>query len=55
MNLTLNRPGDKPLGFQEIEAPRIYTRKSAYESGKIASHTLRPPLFQGDIVGSHFC
>jgi hypothetical protein len=42
--LNLNRRGDKPLGFQEIEASRLYIQ-SAYKSGKIVRHTLWPPLF----------
>ena len=34
---------DRPLGTQEVEAPRI-SRQSAYEDGKIVSRTHRPPL-----------
>jgi hypothetical protein len=34
---------DRPLGFQEVEAPRI-SRQSAHEGGKVFSPTHRPPL-----------
>ena len=33
----------RPLGFQEVEAPKIY-RQSALEDGKVVSLTHRPPL-----------
>ena len=33
----------RPLGLQEIEAPRI-TRQSAYEKDKFVNHTHRSPL-----------
>jgi hypothetical protein len=34
---------DRPLGFQEFEAPRI-ARQSAHEGGKVVSPPHRPPL-----------
>jgi hypothetical protein len=34
---------DRPLGFQKVEAPRIF-RQSAHEDGKVVSPTHRPPL-----------
>jgi hypothetical protein len=34
---------DGPLGFQEVEAPRI-PRRSAYEGGKVVGPTLQLPL-----------
>ena len=34
---------DKPLGLQEVEAPRI-SRQSAHEGGNFVSPTHRPPL-----------
>jgi hypothetical protein len=45
---------DRPLGLQEVEAPRI-SRQSAHEGGKAVSPTHRPPLLPGDIRGTHFC
>jgi len=36
---------DRTLGFQEVEAARIY-RKSAHEGGKVVSPAHRPPLPQ---------
>jgi hypothetical protein len=39
---------DRPLGFQEFEAPRI-SRQSAHEGGKVVSPTHRPPLSPGNI------
>ena len=53
IKLNLNRPREKPLGVQEIWLSEFID--SAYERGKFVSPTLRPPLSQGDIVGSHFC
>jgi hypothetical protein len=34
---------DRPLGLQEVEAPRI-SRQPAHEGGKVVSSTHRPPL-----------
>ena len=34
---------DKPQGFQQVEAPRIF-RQSAHECGKVVSPKHRPPL-----------
>jgi hypothetical protein len=34
---------DRPLGSQEVEAPRFF-RQSAHEGGKVVSPTHRPPL-----------
>jgi hypothetical protein len=34
---------DRPLGMQEVEAPRFFSQ-SAHECGKVASPTHRPPL-----------
>ena len=34
---------ERPVGFQEIEAPRI-SRQSTHEGGKIVNHTHRPPF-----------
>jgi hypothetical protein len=34
---------DRPLGFQEVEAPRFF-RQSAHEGGKVVSPTHQPPL-----------
>jgi hypothetical protein len=34
---------DRPLGFQEVEGPRI-SRQSALEGGKVVSPMHRPPL-----------
>jgi len=45
---------DRPLGFQEVEVPRI-SRQSAHEDGKVVSPTHRPPLPPGDIPGTRFC
>jgi hypothetical protein len=42
---------DKSLGFQEIEAPRIY-RKSGNKSDKFVSPKNRPP---GDTPDTYFC
>ena len=39
---------DRPLGFQEVGAPRI-SRQSAQECGKVVSLTHLPPLPRGDI------
>jgi hypothetical protein len=44
---------DRPLGFQEVQAPRISTQ-SAHEGGKV-SPTHRPSLPPGRIPGTHFC
>jgi len=38
---------DRPLGLQDVEAPRIH-KKSAHESGKVIS-----PLPPGDTPGTH--
>jgi len=45
---------DKPLGLQEVEAPRI-SGHSAHEGGKVVSLTHRPHLPPGDTHGTHFC
>jgi hypothetical protein len=45
---------DRPLGFQEAEAPRM-SRQSAHEGGKVVSPTHRPSLTPGKIPGTHFC
>jgi hypothetical protein len=45
---------DRPLAFQEVEAPRI-SRQSAHEGGKVVSPTHWPPLPTGNIPGTHFC
>jgi hypothetical protein len=45
---------ERPLGFQEVETPRIY-RQSAHEGGKVVSPTQRPSLPPGRISGTHFC
>ena len=42
----------RPLGFQQVEAPRIST-KSAHEGGKVISAVHRPPLSPGDIPSTH--
>lgn len=34
---------DRPLGVQEVEAPKIY-RQSGREGGKVVSFTHRAPL-----------
>jgi hypothetical protein len=34
---------DRPLGFQEVETPRL-SRRSAHECGKVVSPMHRPPL-----------
>jgi len=34
---------DRPLGFQEVEAPR-FSRQSAHRGDKVVSRTHRPPL-----------
>jgi len=34
---------ERPLGFQEFEAPRI-SKQSAQECSKVVKHTHRPPL-----------
>jgi hypothetical protein len=34
---------DRPLGLQEVEAPRI-SRQSAHEGGKVVRPKQRPPL-----------
>jgi hypothetical protein len=39
----LYRHGERPWGFQEVEAPRI-SRQSAHEGGKVVSTTHRPTL-----------
>jgi hypothetical protein len=44
----------RPLGFQEVEAPRI-SRHLACTGGKVVSPTHRPSLRPGDIPGTHFC
>jgi hypothetical protein len=44
----------KPLGLQEVEAPRI-SRQSAHEGVKVGSPTHRPPLSPGDITDNYFC
>ena len=35
---------DRPLGFQEVEIPRI-SRQSAHEGSKVVSPTHRPSLY----------
>jgi hypothetical protein len=44
----------RPLGLQEVEAPRI-SRQSAHEGGKVVSPMHRLPLSPGDIPGTRFC
>jgi len=44
---------DRPLGLQEVEAPRI-SRHSAHEGGKVVSHMHWSPLPPGDFPGTHF-
>jgi hypothetical protein len=44
----------RPLGFQEVEAPRI-SRHSEHEGGKVVSPKHRPFLPPGRIPGTHFC
>ena len=44
----------RPLGLQEVEAPRMSTQ-SAHEGGKDVSPTHRPSSPPGDISGTHFC
>jgi hypothetical protein len=44
----------RPLGFQEVKAPRI-SRKSAHKGGKVVTLMHRPPLLSGDIPDTHFC
>jgi hypothetical protein len=44
---------DRPLGLQEVEAPRI-SKQSAQEGGKVVSPTHRPSLPPGRIPGTHF-
>jgi hypothetical protein len=43
---------DRPLGFQEVGAPRI-SRQSAHEGGKVVSPTHRPSLPPGRILDTH--
>jgi len=45
---------DRPLGLQEIEAPKISTQ-STHEGGKVVSPTYLPPLLPADTPGTHFC
>ena len=45
---------ERPLGFQEVEAPRI-SRQWAHEDGKVVNPTHRPSLLPGRIAGTHFC
>jgi hypothetical protein len=45
---------DRPLGLQEVEAPRI-SRQSAHECGKVGSSTHRPSLPPGDSPVTHSC
>jgi hypothetical protein len=48
---------NRPLGPQEVEAPRI-SKQSAHESGKAISPTPRPPLPPPPpekFPGTHFC
>ena len=47
---------DRPLGFQETEAPRIY-RQLTQESGKVFNPTHRPPSPPRiyNTTGPHFC
>jgi hypothetical protein len=40
---------DRPLGLQEVEAPRI-SRQAAYEGGKVVSPTPWPLLPTGDTL-----
>jgi hypothetical protein len=42
----------RPLGLQEVEAPRI-AGESAHKVGKIVSYTHRPPSPPGDTPGTH--
>ena len=42
----------RPLGFQDVEAPRI-SRQSAHECGKVVNPKDRPPLPPGKIPGTH--
>jgi hypothetical protein len=42
----------RPLGYQQVEAPRIST-KSVHEGGKVFSAMHRPPLPPGYIPGTH--
>jgi hypothetical protein len=44
----------RPLGIQEVEAPRIAT-ESAQGSGMVVSPEHRPPLPPGNILDTHFC
>jgi len=44
---------DRPLGLQEVEAPKI-SRQSAHKGGKAVSHTHWLPLPPGDLPGTHF-
>jgi hypothetical protein len=44
----------RPLGLQEVEAPKI-SRKSAHGDGKVVTPPQRPPLPPGDIPDTHFC
>ena len=46
-----SRGQDKPIGMQEVEAPRI-SRQSAHEGGKVVSPTHRPSLPLGKIAGT---
>jgi len=45
---------DRPLGFQEVEVPKI-CRQLAHEGGRVVSTTHQPPLSPGKIPGTHFC
>jgi hypothetical protein len=45
---------DRPLGFQNVEDPRIY-RQSAHQGGKVDSPTHRPSWPPGRIPSTHFC
>jgi hypothetical protein len=44
----------RPLGFQEVKAPRIF-RKPAHKGGKVVKLMHWPPLLSRDIPGTHFC
>jgi hypothetical protein len=43
------RPG------KALRVPGDFSRKSAYEGGKVVSPTHRPTLLPGNIPGTHFC
>jgi hypothetical protein len=44
----------RPLGLEEVEAPRI-CRQLVHEGGKVVRLTHWPPLPPSVLPGTHFC